>query len=75
MFEKLNLKKNLDILIIRVKILISINFYQVDAPVCGSDGISYSNECELRVEACKKQQYIAVATKGPCGKSLKIILF
>lgn len=37
-------------------------------PVCGSDGISYGNECKLRLEACKHRRDIAVLYDGPCSK-------
>lgn len=37
-------------------------------PVCGSDGISYGNECKLRLEACKHRREIRVLYDGPCSK-------
>ena len=39
-----------------------------DAPVCGNDGRTYASECQMRMEACQRQQYIIVANYGPCGK-------
>ncbi|KAG5885807.1 hypothetical protein JTB14_001416 [Gonioctena quinquepunctata] len=36
-------------------------------PVCGSDGISYGNECKLRLEACKHRRDITVLYDGPCN--------
>lgn len=38
------------------------------APVCGSDGISYGNECKLRLEGCKHRRDIRVLYDGPCSK-------
>jgi hypothetical protein len=37
-------------------------------PVCGSDGISYGNECKLRLEACQHRRDIAILYKGLCSK-------
>lgn len=37
-------------------------------PVCGSDGISYGNECKLRLEACKHHRNITIFFDGPCSK-------
>ncbi|RWS29760.1 agrin-like protein [Leptotrombidium deliense] len=34
--------------------------------VCGSDGKTYANECEMKVTACKQQKYITVVSKGSC---------
>ncbi|XP_076261775.1 agrin-like isoform X1 [Rhynchophorus ferrugineus] len=36
-------------------------------PVCGSDGISYGNECKLRLEACKHRRDITILYAGPCN--------
>ncbi|KAJ9583858.1 hypothetical protein L9F63_021797, partial [Diploptera punctata] len=36
-------------------------------PVCGSDGISYGNECKLRLEACQHHRDIVLLYKGLCN--------
>ena len=46
----------------------------MDAKVCGNDGVTYMNECELKVSACTKKMYITVASRGPCGKQLLSII-
>ncbi|XP_025268706.1 agrin isoform X5 [Camponotus floridanus] len=36
-------------------------------PVCGDDGISYSNECKLRLEACQHRREIRILYQGLCN--------
>nr|XP_023685478.1 agrin-like isoform X3 [Paramormyrops kingsleyae] len=42
-----------------------VNTFQ---PVCGSDGNTYDNECELHVQACTQRTKLRVATLGKCEK-------
>ncbi|ESO90468.1 hypothetical protein LOTGIDRAFT_71215, partial [Lottia gigantea] len=45
----------------------------VEAEVCGSDGQSYLNECELKVAACERKQFISIASTGSCNKCADVV--
>lgn len=42
----------------------------VNTIVCGSNMITYDNECQMRLDSCKLQQRINVQYLGKCGEYL-----
>ncbi len=46
---------------------------QVLRPVCGSDHVTYDNECELRRQSCLNKRPVTVAFVGECSKCLQKI--
>lgn len=36
--------------------------------MCGSDGVTYDNECALRREGCKDGRNVLIAYRGDCGE-------
>ena len=43
--------------------------------VCGSDGNTYSTNCELQKEQCAEQRTINLIKNEPCGESMLCSVF
>ena len=35
--------------------------------ICGTDNVTYTNECNLKAIACQTDTQIGIASKGKCG--------
>lgn len=46
---------------------------QPNVQVCGTDGITYANECELLSASCKQKTNIEVARPGGCDEGTLLI--
>lgn len=45
---------------------------QVEEKVCGSDGVTYVNECVMRMTSCRTQKSIQALSHSHCGLPLSI---
>ena len=44
------------------------NCPNTSSPICGSDGVTYDNDCAMKRESCNKQLRITVSSRGHCGE-------
>ena len=43
-------------------------------PVCGSDGQTYFNECQLNLASCQHKRLIRLHHRGKCGKMFSVLV-